>query len=265
MKNKNKKFVQAAVAIIVVIAFVMPSSAMIANKDNLGLTTITLDAGETETAKLFCQIEGKEVIKEIPVETIDEIIELTKSCEKDFYTIYNRWESDEDVDVAFGNIQPFFTVLVENELADKSVEDLNELFRNIRSRIRKPLRDPSPKYKNEGGEDVQPNLYIWNGIPLPFACNVACGIYTIGAQAMGFALGTHTLLPTLGVDLMNVWIMTGNGGTVGAFGFTQVALTEFAVEFGFVGMMLGVWPTGVIAPFLLQIGFTALFCGVSIA
>lgn len=264
MKNKNKKIVQATIAVIVALAFVMPSSAMIANKDNLGPATITLDAGGTETAKLFCQIEGKEVIKELPVETIDEIIELAKSCEKDFYTIYNRWESDEDVDIAFSNIQPFFTVLVENELADKSVEGLNELFRNIRNRTGKPRRDPSPLYEDGSGE-AQPNLYIWNGIPLPFAVNAVCGIYTIGAQALGFALGTHTLLPTLGADIFNTWIMMGNGGTVGGLGFTQVALTEFAITMGFVGLMLGVWPTGVIIPFLLQIGFCALFAGVSIA
>lgn len=263
MRNKNKKVVQAAVAIVVVLAFVMSGSATFAYKDNLEPTTTT--EREIETAKLVCQIDGKEVVKELSVETINEIIELAESCEKDFYTIYNKWETDEDVDIAFGNIQPFFQAVVDSGLTDKSVEDLSDMFRNIRSWIKKPPRDPSPRYENEGGEDVQPNLYIWNGLPTPFAANAVCGVYTIGTQAFGFALGTHTLLPTLGIDIFNTWIMTGNGGTIGALGFTQVAITEFACDFGFVGMMLGVWTSGVIAPFLLQIGFAALFFGVSIA
>ena len=262
MKNKNKKAVQAVVAIAVALAFVVSGSATFANKENLYLDTVVED--DIETAEVICRIGGMEIVKELPVEIIDEILELAKSYEKDFYTIYNKWEKDEQVEVAFDNIQPFFQAVVSSGLTDKSVEELNELFRDIRSWIRKPPRDPSPIYENKG-EDIQPNLYIWNGLPSPFAANAVCGIYTLGAQALGFALGTHTLLPTLGIDAFNTWVMAGNGGTVGMLGFTEVALTEFACEFGFIGMMLGVFPTGVIIPFLLQIGFATLFFGVSIA
>ena len=48
-------------AIVVVLAFVMSGSATFACKDNLEPTTTT--EGEIETAKLVCQINGKEVVK----------------------------------------------------------------------------------------------------------------------------------------------------------------------------------------------------------
>ena len=92
-------------------------------------------SSEPKMTKIFCQVKGERVVKELPQEAIDDIIELAKATETDFYTIYNKWESDEDVDIAFDNIQPFFTAIVENGLTEKSVDELNELFRYIRSRI----------------------------------------------------------------------------------------------------------------------------------
>ncbi len=261
MKNKSKKIIQAAVAITVVLAFVMPGSAVIAYNDDLELPPIARD--EVATAKLVCQIEGEKVIKELPVDTIQEIIELGKSCEQDFYTIYNKWETDHEVDIAFNNIEPFFRALVDSGLTEKSVEDLNELFRDIRNKIGKPRRDPSYLYLSKEG--AQPSLYIWNGIPLPIAANVMCGLYTVGTGVVGYSLGTHTILPGPGLDVWNTWFMTGgNGGSIGFLGATLVAISEFAMTVGFIGILLGVWPSGIIAPFIFQVGLAMLYIGVSV-
>lgn len=215
------------------------------------LTAIPHKKGtQQETTKLLCLVGKQKIIKDLPGDLIDSIISLAESKKDAFLTIYNKYATDEAVDKAFEEVQPFFVALVENGLTDKSIDDLNILYRNIREMIKKPPYDPFGP-KPCGG---------WNGLPTFFVANAICGVFCADAPAVGFALGTHTILPTIGADGFITWGGNGETITVGALGFTTSTGPEFGVIFGFMGVLLATPIMILIGMFMT--GFAAFYFGV---
>jgi len=204
----------------------------------------------SETTPLLCQIGKQRITKEMPIETIKSIIALGESEKNAFLTIYNKYSTKEEVNNAFEEIQPFFSALVSNGLTDKSVDDLNTLFHNIREMIQKPKSNPFGPYTCGG----------WNGVPTPIFGNGACGIFGMDVPAIGFALGTHTILPTIGIDLLVTWAGDGETVTIGLTGITTSTGPEFGLTFGFIGILLAT-PI-MITGFLFQVGFAGVYIGV---
>jgi hypothetical protein len=175
---------------------------------------------------------------------------LGESKKDDFLTIYNRYATQEEVDAAFADVQPFFTALVEHGLTDKSVDDLNSLFHSIREMIQKPKRDsfgPQP-------------CGNWNGLPTPLFGNAACGIFT-GGTAVGFVLGTHTFIPTIGADALITWGGNGETVSIGGLGFTTSTGPGFGVILGFVGILIAT-PIMIVGVLYIT-GFAGVYIGVS--
>jgi hypothetical protein len=204
----------------------------------------------SENTELLCQIGQQRITKVMPVETIKTIIELGKSEKNAFLTIYNKYSTKEEVDNAFEEIQPFFNALVSNGLTDKSVDELNTLFHNIREMIQKPKSNPFGPHTLGG----------WNGVPTPIFGNGACGIFGMDVPAIGFALGTHTILPTIGIDLLVTWAGDGETVTIGLTGVTTSTGPEFGLVIGFIGILLAtpIMITGL----LFQVGFAGVYVGV---
>lgn len=195
-----------------------------------------------DTATLMCSIAGKKVDKELPVEQIEEIMELGNSCSESFLTIYNKFSTEAELEQAFDDVQPFFQALADAELTEKTPEEMTELYQGTRGKIR---------MRNTGKG-------LWNGVPTPVMLNVMCGIVAVGTLAVGYAIGTHTLLPTVGLDLLVTAEFTGESSTVGLFGWTQQALLQTFIAFGFVGILLGVYPSGVIIGNIFMTGFAVI-------
>lgn len=186
-----------------------------------------------ETTLIRCIVDGKRVEKELPVSMIRNLIDMGSSHREDFLTIYDKTKTSEEVEQAFSNIQPFFQALIQSGLTDKTVDNLNTLYHSIRDKIREPRQQPV--WKPQDGGDARP-LGIWNGIPTPMWANVICGIFDAGTCS-GFACGTHTLIPTIGVDLFITYAFEGESLTVGGFGFTS-ANVAFQVIIGFIGVLI---------------------------
>ena len=184
-----------------------------------------------ETTLIQCVIGKNLVEKELPLSTVQELIDMGASHRDDFMTIYDKRKPDEEVALAFENVQPFFEELVNSGLTDKTVEDLNNLFHHIRSKVRAPRRadvtipDDGPQTKG-----------LWNGVPTPMWANVMCGIFDAGF-VVGFTLGTHTLIPTIGADLFTTYVFQGSSLSLGLAGFT-VAVAAFQVILGFLGVLI---------------------------
>jgi len=208
-----------------------------------------------DTTVIRCIVDGKTVKKELPISTIHNLIELGKSHQKDFLTIYDKTKTSEDVEQAFMNIQPFFQALIDNGLTDKSIDDLKSLYYGIRDKIREPRRQ-SLLEVNEGG-NTRP-LGIWNGVPTPIWGNVLCGIFDAGSCA-GFAGGTNAVLPTIGIDLFITYGFTGTSITVGLTGGT-IAAAAFQVIIGFIGILI-VTPLVMIGPYFMT-GLCILMLGI---
>ena len=215
----------------------------------LAITPFSYAAAPEKTSKTTEKIRitvGTETIeKEVSLDTIYTIIELGKQCKEDFLTIYDKTKTIEDVKQAFQNIQPFFAALVDNSLTDKTVRDLNDLYYSIRDKIRAPMREQRRAIKPQEG--LQP-LGIWNGIPTPIWANAICGIFDAGI-CIGFAAGTHALIPTIGTDAFITYGFQGESITVGLAGGT-LAVTAFQVIFGFVGILI-VLPLIMFGPYFM--------------
>ncbi len=186
-----------------------------------------------ETTVIRCIIDGKKVEKMLPVSTVQNLIEIGDSHKQDFLTIYDKTKTAEDAEQALTNIRPFFQALIDSGLTDKTVDQLNGLYRVIRDKIREPRQQQEYKPRNDGNAIP---LGIWNGIPTPMWANTICGIFDVGTCS-GFACGTHTLIPTIGADFFITYYFTGESLTVGAFGFTS-ANAAFQVIIGFVGILI---------------------------
>ncbi len=205
---------------------------------------------QSETTKLLCLVGKQKVVKVLPSDLVDSLMVLAASKRGAFLTIYNKYATDEEVEKAFEEVQPFFAALVENGLTDKSVGELTALFRNIRDMIKKPSSDPfGPRPCGS-----------WNGLPTFFVGNALCGVFCADAPAIGFALGTHTILPTIGADGFITWGGNGETITVGALGFTTSTGPEFGVIFGFIGVLLAT-PIMILVGIFMT-GFAALYFGI---
>jgi len=225
------------------------------------LTNASTISKESDVIEVTCYVEGKKTTTNLPVETIESVIELGKSHKDDFLTIYNKYSTKEEVDLAFENLQPFFEALVSNQLTTKTVNELNDLFHKIRNKIRKPRVNPS-KYLNGGEGDPQPGGNQ-NGVPTPLFGNACCGIFNVGVGSIGFTLGTNTILPTIGLDLFTTWFDHGSTVSIGLAGFsTSLFQPEFGYILGFCGVMI-VTPIMILG-LTFQTGFSALYLGCSL-
>jgi hypothetical protein len=204
----------------------------------------------SDTTPIICQIGDQRVVTRMPVETIRSIIALGESEKDAFLTIYNKYATPEEVDAAFEEIQPFFDALVTSGLTDRSVDDLNAMFRNIREIIKKPKNDPFGP-QTLGG---------WNGFPTFGVVNAVCGIFCMDVPAVGFALGTHTILPTIGLDAFVTWAGDGETISIGGLGYTTSTGPEFGLIFGFIGVMIAT-PIMILGG-LFMTGFGGFYLGV---
>jgi len=184
-----------------------------------------------KTTTILCYVDDTRIEKEMSISTIQNLIDMGTSCKKDFLTIYDKTKSVEDVTVAFENIKPFFQALKESGLTDKTVEELNAVYYSIREKIKEP------KHKLDWNQQQgrQP-AGIWNGFPTPVWANAICGIFDVG-MCMGFAGGTHALIPTIGIDAFITYAFQGESLTVGIFGGTM-AVAAFQVIIGFIGILI---------------------------
>jgi hypothetical protein len=203
----------------------------------------------TETIRIT--IGTKTVEKQMPLTTINDIIDLGKTCKEDFLTIYDKTKTIEQVEQAFMNIQPFFQTLIDNALTDKTIGGLNDLYYDIREKIQEPIHKPRSSIKQQGGAQ---SMGLWNGIPTPVWANAVCGIFDAGLCA-GFAGGTHAIIPTIGADLFITYGFQGESITVGLSGGT-LAVTAFQVIIGFVGILIAL-PIVMMGPY-----FMTGLCGV---
>jgi hypothetical protein len=211
---------------------------------------------QKQTQRVLVKIGTQTKIQEMPLETIYEVIDIGKACKQDFLTVYNKKATPDEVEKAFEDIQPFFTALVENKMTDSTVEELNDLFQQIRDKIRAP-QNPRWEYDPDGPQPAG----NWNGLPTPMFGNVACGIFNVGVPAIGFTLGTHTILPTIGADILTTWADSGETISVGITGYTTSTGPEFGLIIGFIGIMIAL-PIMILG-FIFQVGFATLYVGVS--
>jgi hypothetical protein len=202
-------------------------------------------------------IGGVLVERYMSVDDMQKVIDIGMACKEDFLTIYNKQSNPEEVTQAFENVQPFFNALIQYRLTDKSVDDLNDLFHQIRDKIRTP---GNQKWNYNPG-DPQP-AGLWNGVPTPIFANAGAGLFNVGEAAAGFVLGTHTILPTIGADILTTWTDTGETVTLGMLGFTTATGPEFGLILGFVGIMLCL-PIMIIG-FIFQVGFVGGYLGINI-
>jgi len=98
----------------------------------------------------------------------------------------------------------------------------------------------------------------------PVLINFICGAVATCPSAFGFALGTHTLIPGPGIDLAIVWYGKGETFTISPFGvwsLTNPTIPQIgALALGFVGILLGVIPTGAILAVYLA-GISLIYVG----
>lgn len=240
MKNKG---------LLVVFLSILLVAVPIASAVSLDAQYITRDGSDEqdvveETTTILSVVNGKRIEKEMTVSSIESLIELGESFTDDFLTIYDKTKSTQEVDQAMQNIRPFFEALVDNDLTDSSVDELVELYYTIRDRIREPRRGSS-RPAQDGG--LQPKA-LWNGIPTPVYGNFLFGIMDVGL-VYGFALGSHTVLPTIGIDAFLVYAFTGTSTTVGFAGWT-LAVAAMQVILGFIGVLLTT-PLMMVGPYLM--------------
>jgi len=211
---------------------------------------------EKDTTIVRCFIDGKSIEKEMSFSTIQDLIDMGALLKEDFLTIYDKTKSTEEVTAAFENIKPFFQALVDNELTDKTVNELNDQFYSIREKIREPRH--TPVWKPQDNPSNPRPLGIWNGIPTPVWGNAFCGMFDVGLCA-GFVFGTHTVIPTVGADAFLTYVYQGTSLSLGLSGGTMAALA-FNVIFGFIGILLVV-PLIMFGPYFLT-GLAGVFLGV---
>lgn len=186
-------------------------------------------------------IVGREKVKtQLPLSEVKDFVNYAATFEDDFMTIYNKRASNEEVAVAFDNLQPFFQRLGDEKFTSKNVSELTAFFNSIRERVREPRKDNRAPPAN--------SLGFWNGVPTPIWGNTMCGLFEVG-ECIGFIAGTHTLIPTIGADLFATYCYSGIAKSVGLGGGTTSAL-GFEVWVGFVGVILCT-PGIMIGPYFL--------------
>jgi hypothetical protein len=202
-----------------------------------------------------CIVKGESIQKEMSASTIQDLIDMGASHKEDFITIYDRTKSDEEVATAFENVKPFFQALIDNGLTDKTVDELHTLFTNIREKIRQTKYKPAWEL-----QDGPRPMGIWNGIPTPLWANIICGQFDAGF-CVGFAGGTHLLIPTVGADVFLTYGFQGTSVSVGGFGYT-IATMGFNFVLGFVGILLTL-PLVMFGPYFLA-GMSGMLVGIGV-
>lgn len=187
----------------------------------------------TQTTPVLCIIDGTYIEKDVSMTLLGNLCDLGARYKADFLTIYDKTASGNDVAYSLENITPFFEALKESGLTDKTVDEFRMLFYKIREKIYEPRRQSLWKPQQE--DDARP-FGLWNGVPTPVWANMMCGIFDAGL-CMGFAAGTHLVIPTVGVDAFLTYGFNGESISVGFFGGT-LAITAFQVIIGFVGILL---------------------------
>lgn len=238
IKKMKKGLKLVAIFLIASIALLPVASSIQTTKDRR--------PDNITTANMYCAIQGKKIIKELSIETTNEIYELAKSCDNAFYTIFNKKSTQNEVDDALTEVQPFFQALINAELTDKTTTELTDLYKNLRERVRAPLRKTSSNPRLTGQ---------FNGVPSPVVGNFGCGMFAAGTEAVGWALGSNTVIPTIGVDLLVTGMFTGTSWTLGLIGYATQTLAQVMLAIGFAGILLGVIPSGIILGFIVMIGF----------
>jgi len=208
-----------------------------------------------DTTIIRCIVNGESIQKEMSASTIQGLIDMGASHKENFITIYDRTKSDEEVATAFENIKPFFQALIDKGLTDKTVDELHTLFTNIRENIRQPKYKPAWE-----SQDGPRPMGIWNGIPTPLWANIICGQFDAGF-CVGFAGGTHLLIPTVGADVFLTYGFQGTSVSVGGFGYT-IATMGFNFILGFVGILLTL-PLVMFGPYFLA-GMSGMLVGIGV-
>lgn len=208
-----------------------------------------------DTTIIRCIVNGESIQKEMSASTVQDLIDMGASHKEDFITIYDRTKSDEEVATAFENIKSFFQALIDNGLTDKTVDELHTLFTNIREKIRQPRYKPAWE-----PQDGPRPMGIWNGIPTPLWANIICGQFDAGF-CVGFAGGTHLLIPTVGADVFLTYGFQGTSVSVGGFGYT-IAAMGFNFILGFVGILLTL-PLVMFGPYFLA-GMSGMLVGIGV-
>jgi hypothetical protein len=210
--------------------------------------------GEDQTS-ILSVIDGKQIKREMALSEIQDLIDMGGSCKKDFLTIFDKTKSQEDVAIAFENIKPFFQALIDNNLTEKTIDELNALYYRIRGNIQEQKRQLITK-----PQDGPQPLAIWNGLPTPLWANMLCGQFDVGLCS-GFAGGTHLLIPTIGIDAFLTYAFEGTSVSVGGFGYT-LATAGFLFVIGFIGILI-VTPFIMIGPYFLA-GMSGLLFGIGV-
>lgn len=184
---------------------------------------------------------------------MQDLIEMGVSHKQDFLTIYDKTTSTQEVTNAFENLKPFFQAIIESGLTEKTVDELTAMYYDIREKIGKPRQQPA------GDGDVKP-LAIWNGMPTPVWANIVCGQFDAGI-GVGFAGGTHLIIPTVGADVFLTYGFQGTSVSVGGFGYT-IATTGFHFVLGFIGILLAT-PLIMLGPYFLA-GMSGMLFGIGV-
>lgn len=220
--------------------------------------------GDNETVKVACYIVSPDGSYNKRTEKIsrtiyNQIIEMGKLLKNDFMTIYDPESTYQEVMIAFDNIQPFFTTIIANKLTDKSVDELEQIYRGIRSKILQKNQDKKPGFMPTGW---------WNGIWTPMFMNGGCGIIAEAKRCIGFVIGTHSILPSLGADLLLTYFtsdLSAYTETIGVTGWTAAFGPQMAFIINFIGILFGEIPIISYMIFALLIGYAMFYAGASIA
>jgi hypothetical protein len=249
--------------ILMVLAIVLFAIQPIAQSLNLSINSPKEKPVDIETSKIICYVispdrNRERIIKEIPQENYNKIVEMGRSLFEDFMIIYNPDSTEDEVNVAFNNVRPFFTAIVNNQLTDKSVEELEFLYREIRNKIAERWQSNRDKIISKGW---------WNGIWTPMFVNGGCGIMAEAKRCQGFVIGTHSIIPTIGADILLTYFtsdLTAVTETIGVTGWTGAHGPQMAFIINYIGILLGEIPIVSYMVFALLIGYAMFYAGASI-
>lgn len=218
---------------------------------------------EVETLKVVCYVIDPDktrdrTIKEISREEYNNIVDMGRSLFEDFRIIYDPDSADDKVNEALNNVRPFFTIIVENGLTDKSVDELEILYKEIRNKINNGKQSRNGKRITKGW---------WNGVWVPMFMNGGCGIMSEAKRCQGFVIGTHSLIPGPGFDILLTYFtsdLTAATETIGVTGWTGAHGPQMAFVINFLGILLGEIPVLSYMVFALLIGYAMFYCGASV-
>ncbi len=218
---------------------------------------------QNDTITTACFVIGadrssEKKIVELTREEYNNIIDLGKSLFEDFIVIYDPESTTGEVDVAFNNVKPFFTTIVDHGLTDKSVEELKIIYKEIRQKIIDGREKKGGKIQSTGW---------WNGLWAPAFVNGGCGIFAEAKRCQGFVIGTHSIFPSIGFDILLTYFTTDLSamtGTIGVTGVTNANGPQMAFIINYLGILFGEIPVVSYMVFALLIGYAMFYAGASI-